>query len=74
MVRRSDNFQMHGVSRALIDAEPAAHTMLLQDERFHFLGAWHILHLDGIEVTPLDARLATGAFILVDYRQVPAGC
>ena len=73
MFRRSHHLKSHSFIGALEDAEPAPHTVLVNDKCLHLLGAGDLPHLDGIKVTSLDTCLATLAQLLIYDRPEPAG-
>ena len=73
MLRWSDQLQMHGLMRTFDDAKPAAHAFLIQDEGLHLLGIRHFSHLDGFEMTSIDAGLAALAFLFIDDCLKTAG-
>ncbi len=73
MVRRSDQFQMHGLMRAFNDAQPAAHAFFMDNKGLHLLGARHFSHLNGFEGTPFHAGLTALAFLGIDDRPEATG-
>ena len=72
MLRRSDQFQVHGLIRTFNNAKPAAHTFFIENEGFHLLGIRHFSHLDSFEMTPINAGLAALAFLFIDDCLEPA--
>jgi hypothetical protein len=64
---------MHGLLRALDDAQPATHALLIQDKGLHFLGVGYLPHLDGFEGAARYTGLAALALLLTDDRLEPAG-
>ena len=68
MGRGPYQFQPHSLTGAFINAQAAAHAVLIDNKGLHFLGAFYIPHLNGVKMAPLDAGLAALALICIYYR------